>query len=154
MMASVVMQNYDPGFAHNVQAGDIVVGASNFGTGSSREQAVTALKCAGIPLVIAASFSQTYLRNAFNNGFLCVESPELVAYLREQFADAIASKAKTIVSADGIEIDFANSTILYCEEKFSFPPLGSVPQSLVVAGGIENLVTEKLKPKREPAGVL
>ena len=135
------------------QLGDIVVGGFNFGTGSSREQAVTALKCAGIPLVIAGSFSQTYLRNAFNNGFLCIEAPELVAYLRQQFADAIAAKEKTIISGDGIEVDFATSTILYCGETFSFPALGSVPQSLVVAGGIENLVAEKLKAKLEPAAV-
>ncbi len=153
MMASVVMQNYDPSFAHGAQFGDIIVGGSNFGTGSSREQAVTALKCAGIPLVIAASFSQTYLRNAFNNGFLCIEAPELVAFLRQQFADAVAAEEKTIVSADGIEIDFATSTILYCGETFLFPALGSVPQSLVVAGGIENLVAEKLKAKLEPAAV-
>ena len=49
--------------------------------------------------------------------------------------------------------DFATSTILYCGETFLFPALGSVPQSLVVAGGIENLVTEKLKAKLEPAAV-
>ena len=74
-----------------------MVGGFNFGTGSSREQAVTALKCKGIPLVIAGSFSQTYLRNAFNNGFLCIEAPELVTRLRARFADAIARKEKTII---------------------------------------------------------
>ncbi len=58
--------------------GDVIVSGFNFGTGSSREQAVTCLKAKGIPLVIAASFSQTYLRNAYNNGFLCIEVPELV----------------------------------------------------------------------------
>lgn len=153
MMANVVMQNYDPEFASRVKADDIVVGGSNFGTGSSREQAITALKCAGIPLIIAVSFSQTYLRNAFNNGFLCIESPELVQYLRQQFAGAIAAKEKTIVGDHSIEINFANSTILYCGETFSFPALGSVPQSLVVAGGIENLVAERLKAKLEPTTV-
>ena len=74
MMARVVMENYDPQFSRRTLAGDVVVGGFNFGTGSSREQAVTALGCKGIPLVIAGSFSQTYLRNAFNNGFLCIES--------------------------------------------------------------------------------
>ena len=73
MMAKIVMENYDPTFAQRMHVGDVLVGGFNFGTGSSREQAVTALKCAGIPLVIAGSFSQTYLRNAFNNGFLCIE---------------------------------------------------------------------------------
>jgi homoaconitate hydratase len=154
MMARVVMENYDPQFASRIEPGDIVVGGFNFGTGSSREQAVTALKFAGIPLVIAGSFSQTYLRNAFNNGFLCIEAPELVAHLRQQFENAIAAKQKTIVSGDGIEVDFASSTILYCGETFPFPALGSVPQSLVVAGGIEKLVAQKLKAKLEPATVL
>jgi len=79
VMAKVVMENYDPQFASRARAGDVVVSGFNFGTGSSREQAVTCLKAKGIPMVIAASFSQTYLRNAYNNGFLCVELPELVS---------------------------------------------------------------------------
>ena len=70
MMAKVVMENYDPEFAARTVAGDVIVGGFNFGMGSSREQAVTCLKAKGIPLVIAGSFSQTYLRNAYNNGFL------------------------------------------------------------------------------------
>ncbi len=144
MMARVVMENYDPQFATRTAAGDVVVGGFNFGTGSSREQAVTALKYKGIPLVIAGSFSQTYLRNAFNNGFLCIETPELVKRLGAQFADAIARKEKTIIPGDAIEVDFTASTIRYAGEEFVFPALGSVPQSLVIAGGIENLVSSRL----------
>jgi homoaconitate hydratase len=144
MMARVVMENYDPQFAERTLDGDVIVGGFNFGTGSSREQAVTALKCKGIPLVIAGSFSQTYLRNAFNNGFLCIETPELVNRLREKFADAAARKEKTIIPGDSIEVDFAASTIHYAGEIFTFPALGSVPQSLVIAGGVENLVSHKL----------
>ncbi len=144
MMAKVVMENYDPTFARRTQPGDVIVGGFNFGTGSSREQAVTALKFADIPLVIAGSFSQTYLRNAFNNGFLCIETPELVNRLRAKYADAIAHKEKTIIPGDTIEVDFATSTIRYDGEQFTFPALGSVPQSLVVAGGVENLVSARL----------
>jgi homoaconitate hydratase len=144
MMAKVVMENYDPQFATRTDAGDVVVGGFNFGTGSSREQAVTCLKAKGIPLVIAASFSQTYLRNAYNNGFLCVEVPELVNRLREQFAAQIAAKEKTIIPGDAIDIDFTSSVITWRGEKFPFPALGSVPQSLVVAEGVENLVAKRL----------
>jgi hypothetical protein len=50
----------------------------------------------------------------------------------------------TIVPGDTVDIDFANSTVSYRGTQFSFPPLGSVPQSLVVAGGIENLVRRRL----------
>ena len=143
LMAKVVMENYDPQFASRTHAGDVVVSGFNFGTGSSREQAVTCLKAKGIPLVIAASFSQTYLRNAYNNGFLCVEVPDLVKRLRKQFADEIA-KEKTIISGEDIEIDFTSGVIQWRREKFAFPPLGSVPQSLVIAEGVENLVAKRL----------
>jgi homoaconitate hydratase len=145
MMARVVMENYDPEFAERTAGGDVVVGGFNFGTGSSREQAVTALKCKGIPLVIAGSFSQTYLRNAFNNGFLCIEAPGLANRLRSRFADAVALKEKTIIPGDAIEVDLSASTIRYAGETFAFPALGSVPQSLVIAGGVENLVSRKLE---------
>jgi homoaconitate hydratase len=144
MMAKVVMENYDPQFAARTQPGDVVVSQFNFGTGSSREQAVTCLKAKGIPLVIASSFSQTYLRNAFNNGFLCIEVPEFVARVREQFANEIAANEKTIIPGDQIDIDFTSSTISWRGEKFAFPALGSVPQSLVIAGGVENLVAKRL----------
>jgi homoaconitate hydratase len=152
MMARVVMENYDPQFALRIRPRDIIVGAFNFGTGSSREQAVTCLKAKGIPLVIAASFSQTYLRNAYNNGFLCIEVPGLVKRLREQFTGEIQEKEKTIISGENVDIDFTSSTVVWRGESFAFPPLGSVPQSLVIAGGVENLVARKLGliPRERP----
>ncbi len=143
-MARVVMANYDPSFAARAAAGDIVAGGWNFGTGSSREQAVTALQAKGIPLVVAGSFSQTYLRNAFNNGFLCIEAPAFVRRLGELFAAEIAAGGRTIVPGDEVAIDFAASTLTYRGERFTFPALGSVPQSLVIAGGVENLVRARL----------
>ncbi len=148
-MARVVMENYDPQFALRTHQGDVIVGGFNFGTGSSREQAVTCLKAKQIPLVVAASFSQTYLRNAYNNGFLCIEVPALIARLREQFANEIAGKEKTIIPGDVVEIDFTSSTAVWREEKFSFPPLGNVPQTLIIAGGAENVVAEKLGLKQK-----
>jgi len=144
MMAKVVMENYDPQFGSRTRAGDVIVSGFNFGTGSSREQAATCLKAKGIPLVIAASFSQTYLRNAYNNGFLCIEVPDLVKRLREQFAAEIDRKERTIIPGDEIDIDFTSGTITWRGEKFAFPALGSVPQSLVIAGGAENVVAKRL----------
>jgi homoaconitate hydratase len=143
-MARVVMENYDPEFARVTRAGDVLVGSFNFGTGSSREQAVTALQAKGIAVVIAGSFSQTYLRNAFNNGYVCVEVPDLVRRLSVIFAAEIAAKRRTILPGDPLDIDFASGTVTFRGESFRFPPLGSVPQSLVAAGGVENLVKRKL----------
>jgi len=138
------MENYDPQFSARTHPGDVIVSGFNFGTGSSREQAVTCLKAKGIPLVIAASFSQTYLRNAYNNGFLCIEVPELVKGLRGQFVTEIAAKEKTIIPGGEIDIDFTSGVIVWAGEMFAFPPLGSVPQSLVIAQGVENLVAKRL----------
>ena len=94
--------------------------------------------------IIAASFSQTYLRNAYNNGFLCIEVPVLVKRLREEFASNIAGKEKTIIPGEIMEIDFTSCTVAWRGERFIFPPLGNVPQSLVIAGGAENMVAKKL----------
>jgi len=149
LMAQVVFENYDPQLAARVHAGDVMVSGLNFGTGSSREQAVTALKAKGIPLVIAASFSQTYLRNAFNNGFLCVEVPALVRRLREQFAAETEAGEKTIIPGDTIAIDFTSGTLTWRGESFTFPALGTVPQSLVIAGGVENLVRQKIQESED-----
>lgn len=90
--AEVVMENYDPSFAsiaaqlRNSSAGAVLVSGYNFGTGSSREQAATAIKHAGIPLVIAGSFGDIFKRNAINNGLICVECPELVSELTKRYA--------------------------------------------------------------------
>jgi homoaconitate hydratase len=89
--------------------------------------------------VIAASFSQTYLRNAFNNGFLCIEQPELVARLKKESAGA-----KSYLPSDEIEVDFTRGIITWGGDAFHFPALGTVPQSLVIAGGVEKLVRKKL----------
>ncbi|MFW6330404.1 MAG: homoaconitase, partial [Gemmatimonadota bacterium] len=139
-MAAVVMANYDPTFAERVGEGDVLVGSWNFGTGSSREQAATALQARGIALVIAGSFSQTYLRNAFNNGLICVESPGLVRAVEA----ALGTDEATAIPGDELAVDFRRGAIRWRDEEYRFPALGRVPQGLVVAGGVEAQVRERL----------
>jgi homoaconitate hydratase len=141
-MAAVTFENYDPNFNTLYRAGDVVVGGLNFGTGSSREQAATALKFKGIPCVIAASFSETYKRNAFNNGFVVFECPELVAHLRA----TLAGRAPTTVASE-ITIDYGKSILTIDGKSFAFPPLSPAAQELIVAGGAENLVAARLRAK-------
>jgi hypothetical protein len=64
--------------------------------------------------------------------------------LREQFAAGIAAKEKTIIPGDEVDIDFTSGTLKWRGESFAFSPLGTVPQSLVIAGGAENVVAKKL----------
>ena len=141
-MAAVTFENYDPNFNTLYQKGDVVVGGLNFGSGSSREQAATALKFKGIPCVIAGSFSETYKRNAFNNGFVVFECPELVTHLRETLTD----RAPTTVGPE-ITIDYAKSILTVDGKSFPFPPLSPAAQELIVAGGAEKLVASRLRAK-------
>src|SRR5439155_5497598 len=140
-MAAVTFENYDPNFNALYEKGDVVVAGFNFGTGSSREQAATALKFKGIPCVIAGSFSETYKRNAFNNGFVVFECPELVTHLR---AIPRMLDAPTAVGPE-ITIDYAKSILTVDGKSFPFPPLSPAAQELIVAGGAENLVASRLR---------
>jgi homoaconitate hydratase family protein/3-isopropylmalate dehydratase small subunit len=67
-------------FAKRAQAGDIIVAGRNFGSGSSRQQAVDCFVSLGIQAVIARSFGAIYERNAINAAFpvLTFESFEAV----------------------------------------------------------------------------
>ena len=138
-MGDAAMCNYDPDFKDIAKEGDILVSGLNFGTGSSREQAATCLKVRGIQCVIAASFSETYKRNAINNGFLVIDSPAFVDHLRE----TLGSDGSSIVGSD-VKVDFTTATITFGTETFLFAPLGPVPQEIIVAGGAEAVVATKL----------
>jgi homoaconitate hydratase len=144
-MTAFIFENYDPDLRAQIKPGDVVIGGLNFGTGSSREQAATALKYSGIPCVVASSFSETYKRNAFNNGFVCFECPELIRSLRAPSASSGGgtSAAKSRLAGD-VEIDYQRSILTIAGQKFPFPALSPVAQDLVVAGGAENVIKRRL----------
>ncbi len=72
-LASHVLEDLDPEFRHTVKPGDILVAGSNFGCGSSREQAPIAIKASGVTVVVAKSFARIFYRNAINIGLPVVE---------------------------------------------------------------------------------
>lgn len=61
-----------PEFGSTVRPGDILVAGTNFGCGSSREQAATVLSSNGVRCIIAKSFARIFFRNAFNSGILLI----------------------------------------------------------------------------------
>jgi len=138
--AQVVMENYDPEFGNIVNEGDILVGGFNFGSGSSREQAATALKYRGISLVLAGSFSETYKRNAINNGFLVIDAAELVYDLRTQFG----TDKLTIKTGIQAEIDFSASTLIADGKIYKINPVGAAAQEIIIEGGLENWVKSRM----------
>src|SRR5258706_10030509 len=63
-----------PGWVDLVQPGDIIVGGSNFGTGSSRP-AARSLKNLGLGCLIANSINGLFFRNCVNYAFPAMECP-------------------------------------------------------------------------------
>jgi homoaconitate hydratase len=123
----------------------------NFGSGSSREQAATALLHAGVKLVLAGSFSETFKRNAINNGLMVLEAPELVMMLRQ----AIGNKGKkqlTKRTGVSVHIDLINGSVQISDSSLlgegrtlSIPRVGVAAQELIVVGGLENWVKRRLE---------
>lgn len=150
-MAGVLLENYDSGFRSIASPGDVVIGGLNFGTGSSREQAATALKHFGVPCVIASSFSETYKRNAFNNGFVVFECPDLVNHIR--LSTVSASSARTRAAGE-IDIDFVRGSLRLTTDgttaSFTFQTLSRVAQELVASGGAEHAVASRIRAQASP----
>ena len=140
MMADVAMENYDPDFQNIASQGDILLAGFNFGTGSSREQAATALKHFGIQMVIAGSFSETYKRNAINNGFILLECPELIRNLQKEHGSSFLTKALD----GGISISMKQSIIMFGDNTYSFNAPGPIAQELILEDGLENWVKKSL----------
>ena len=119
--AAHALEDLDPDFAKQVRPGDIIVAGENWGAGSSREQAVTALKAAGVRIIIAKSFARIYFRNMINNGMLPIIAPEA---------------ARAIESGETITVDVHGHRILCAAGEFTFPPFSSTLKSLLDAGGL------------------
>jgi homoaconitate hydratase len=134
-LAGAVLESTDPSFAARVHTGDVLVAGSRFGIGSSREQAVTALRALGIRAVVAASLAPSFRRNAWNNGLLAVESPRFVEALRGTFAGAAVASA--VIPGGAVTIDPSTSTVAFGDLRAPFGPLPSVAHELLAAGGLD-----------------
>ena len=64
-------------FSKKAKTGDIIISGKNFGSGSSRQQAVDCFSALGIQAIIAESFGAIYERNAINAAFPIIICREL-----------------------------------------------------------------------------
>ncbi|KAF7558340.1 hypothetical protein G7046_g5814 [Stylonectria norvegica] len=148
-MAEVCMVNYDAEFRNKVQPGDILISGFNFGCGSSREQAATAILASKIPLVVSGSFGNIFGRNSINNALLGLEVPQLVERLREAFKDA-AEKPKTRRTGWKLLYDVRRSKVVITEKDGSSweEKVGELPitvQEIVALGGLEGWIRAQIK---------
>ena len=116
-----------PGFAKDVRPGDILVGGTTFGCGSSREYAVAALKKLGVGAVVAKSFARIFFRNCINLGIPAIESADAVEVVRD---------------GDEVTLDVAGGVLRGPRAAASVRPLAPFAQEILSAGGVVSYLRE------------
>ena len=118
-------------FYLQAKPGDIIVAGKNFGTGSSREEAVYVLKQIGIKAVIADSIARIYFRNLINLGIYAIQ---------------IDGISKNIKNGDNLSVDCEKGIIsnLTTSQEFKFQRFPEYILNLVKNGGTINYIRNQL----------
>jgi 3-isopropylmalate dehydratase small subunit len=122
-MSQHCLEPVDNDFAKNVKENDILVAGENFGCGSAREIAPTALKHLKVGAIIAKSYARTFFRNAIAIGLPVLISKE---------ADSLCKPG------DVLEIDLKQSKIknLSTETNIKIEPIDDDIFQILLKGGI------------------
>jgi 3-isopropylmalate/(R)-2-methylmalate dehydratase small subunit len=135
-LAAVAMQEYDPAFASSVRAGDLLVGASNFGFGHPHYPPMIAMRHLGIAGVIAESFSPGYWRGEIAMGFPQVACPGILGFVQRW---------------DEVEVDWASNRIINRTRGTTLPfePLSVADRQMLEAGGIVGYLHARDRQERQ-----
>jgi 3-isopropylmalate/(R)-2-methylmalate dehydratase large subunit len=114
---------FDPSFAKNVRAGDIIVAGDNFGCGSSREHPSVGLAHMGIKAVIVKSVNRIFYRSSINQGLALIVFPEFVNDFR---------------SGDKIELQFEEGILKRNDKVYHFAPLPPQLMEIIRKKGLVN----------------
>lgn len=117
------------GFPDKLRKFDILVAGRNFGCGSAREQAATAIQGLGIQAVVACSFARTFYRNAINDGLPIVECPEVYAAVEE---------------GDELRIDLAAGKMQHRGKEYAFPIMPESVRRILELGGLAEYLKTQL----------
>jgi 3-isopropylmalate/(R)-2-methylmalate dehydratase small subunit len=120
----------DAAVLQQVRRGDFIVGTTNFGCGSHRVEALSALMDAGVSAIIASSFARIFYRNAVNMGLPLLESP---------------TAAEIIESGDELEVDLDANRIadLTKAQRFVAAPMPEFARQVAEAGGLLRYASER-----------
>jgi 3-isopropylmalate/(R)-2-methylmalate dehydratase small subunit len=132
--ADHAFEGYDPSFGPACRANkeSVVVAANNFGCGSSREQAVYAIKYNNVVAVVAQSFPDIFYRNCLNNGLLPIQ----------------VGDTSKIAVGDELVVDLESRTLRDSTSGLEFPIIAtdaSIEQ--MKRGGFLGLVRQRLRQK-------
>ncbi len=116
-------------FAQKAKPGDLVFVGANFGSGSSRQQAVGCFRSLGVSCIVANSYGAIYKRNAINSGFPILTIKDI------NFTDP--NEPGMIKSGDELEIDLEKATIHRDGLQVgTLEPFSKVQKDIYMAGDI------------------
>ncbi|MDN7011595.1 3-isopropylmalate dehydratase small subunit [Methanoculleus sp. FWC-SCC3] len=119
-LAKHVFEGTRDEFAKEAREGDVVVGGSNFGCGSSREHAPLALLGAGVKVVVAKSFARIFYRNAVNTGLLPL----------------VSAGAESIRDGETVTVNLAGGYIEVNGRRLAIEPVPGFMKEIIDAGGL------------------
>ena len=117
-----LFEGLDPGLRTLLKNGPTMLFvAANFGTGSSREQPVTAMQFSGVQCIVGKSFARIFARNAINSGMPAFQNPAAV---------------RAVHSGQTVEVDLETGLVRFDGTEFSSIDLGDLPREIIRAGGL------------------
>ena len=130
-IAEHCLEGADPAFVEKKEAGDIVVGGTNFGCGSSREHAAITLVSAGISVVLAESFARIFFRNGLNLALPLMVCPGI---------------SKAVNDGDRLEVNLIEGAVnnLTTGETIKGQKISDHAMQILECGGIKNLMKRKM----------
>ncbi|MDD1715531.1 MAG: 3-isopropylmalate dehydratase [Methanolinea sp.] len=117
LWAAHAFEDLDPALTEKIR-GKVIMAGKNFGCGSSREQAVIALKEAGVHGIVAPSFARIFFRNAINIGL------------------PVAECECACKDGEWIEADLRTGTLKKGGREFPLNPLSPRMLEILAAGGL------------------
>jgi 3-isopropylmalate/(R)-2-methylmalate dehydratase small subunit len=122
-LAKLAMSAYDEHFARDMRAGDVLVGAANFGYGHPHYPPMIAMRQLGITAVIAESFSPGYWWGEMAEGFPQIECPGITRLVKRW---------------DEIEVDWQRRRVINHSQgtELTFRPFSQSDLHVLEAGGL------------------
>ena len=130
-LAAHAMEGASKEFPAKVMPGDIIVAGENFGCGSSREQAVLALKHAGVSAVVAKSFARIFYRNSVNLGLMALVSKSAHDLFEDGESATLDAEQNSLISGDG-------------KKMARFEPIPAHIAKILDKGGLVPFIKERL----------
>lgn len=134
-IAQHVFEPVQQDFYLTVKAGDVILAGTNFGCGSSREQATAAVKELGFKYIVCESMARIYFRNCISQGIYPIIAPGVAGFFEE---------------GDRLQIDLDQGRVINPESGrwVSFEPLEGTTQELFEGGGILPVLQKILSARR------